>query len=185
MSKQATKTNNDPNFYEGKINLRLESLPNKQDIYILDAFGGEGLLWAEVQKRTDKKLKILSIDKNKYLKVNLIGDNVKFVKGLDLSKFDIIDLDAWGSPYKLLKIVTEKKYKGIIHCTFIQTMMGGIDKDLLMSLNYTEKMYSKCRTILFKNAMTKLEGYLFTKGIKSIKGIFTNSKNYFYFILNN
>jgi Leucine-rich repeat (LRR) protein len=183
MSNPVIKTNNDPNYLTLKIELRLLALPDKKDIYILDAFGGMGTLWEEVKKRTDKNVKVLSIDKNKYSKINLIGDNLKFVKGLDLSKYDIIDLDAWGSPFKLLKIVFENKYKGIVICTFIQTIMGSIDKDLLISLNYTEKMYKKCRTILFKNAMTKLEGYLFEKGIKKITGVFANKKNYFYFII--
>ena len=97
------KTNNDKTMIEAKIQLRLMSLPNLNQINILDCFAGEGILWNEVQKRTKKQLKILSIDKNNYKKISLRGDNIKFLKSLDLNKYDIIDLDAWGCPANQLE----------------------------------------------------------------------------------
>ena len=54
MNKRATKTNNDPNNIEIKILLRLKFLPKKDEIKVLDAFSGEGILWNEVKKRTSK-----------------------------------------------------------------------------------------------------------------------------------
>jgi len=181
MSSRATKTNNDPIYKAAKIKLRLQSLPNKQEIKILDAFCGEGILWQEVQKQTNKKLIITGIDKTKYNNIHLIGDNIKFITNFDLTKYDIIDLDAYGSPYKLLKILFKKNYKGIVHCTFIQTMFGRIDSDLLLKLNYTSAMLKKCQTLLCKNPMAKLTGYLHQNKINKITGIFTHNKNYFYF----
>jgi hypothetical protein len=126
MSKAATKTNNDAELFESKVLLRIDSLPGKKELNVLEAFGGEGLLWTEVKRRCpERKIKILSIDSNKYKRVQLQGDNLKFLKAFDLTNFDIIDLDAWGSPFNQLKILFDKQYKGIIHCTFIQTMHGG------------------------------------------------------------
>src|SRR4051812_32373644 len=109
------KTNNDPRLLEAKVLLRINSLPEKKDISILEAFGGEGVLWNIIKRRQpEKEFDILSIDKNKYNRVQLQGDNLKYLQSFDLSQFDIIDLDAWGSPVKQLEVIFKKKYKGIV-----------------------------------------------------------------------
>lgn len=185
MSKDQIKTNNDLSLIEQKILLRLESLPEKDNIKILEAFGGEGVLWNEVKKRTDKKLSILSIDKNEYKKVNLKGDNLKFLKSFDLSHFDIIDLDSYGSPSNQLEILRQKNYKGIIHCTFIQTMMGRINNNILLSCGYTESMINKCQTIFSKNGISKLLYFIAIKfEVSKFRIVKNNNKNYFYFVVN-
>src|SRR5688572_9421215 len=107
----AKKVNNDADMVEGKIELRVRSLPDKKVIKVLDAFGGEGILWKAVQRRCpDKEIKVLGIDKNKYSKVQLHADNIKFLMGLNLNEFDIIDLDAWGNPIKQLELIFTKNY---------------------------------------------------------------------------
>lgn len=184
MSKQATKTNNDQKALKFKIELRLMSLPDKKEIKVLEAFGGEGVLWDAVKKKTDKKIRILSIDKNDYEKVNLKGDNLKFLKSLDLNYFDIIDLDSWGSPVEQLLILQEKKYRGIVHCTFIQTMFGGLSMSMLTRLGYTEKMIRKIPTLFNRDGMKKMEQFLATVfGIEKITIYSQNKKNYFWFII--
>lgn len=181
MSRQAIKTNNDADYVKYKVTLRLMSLPKKKEISVLEAFGGEGVLWNEVKKLTDKKIKILSIDKNNYNKVNLQGDNIKFLKGLDLSKYDIIDLDSWGSPINQLRILKEKKYKGIVHCTFIQTMFGKINNEVLYKLGYTKNMVKKCPSLFNKNGFEKMKQYISTEFDVSKITVFShNNKNYFY-----
>jgi hypothetical protein len=185
MSKAATKTNNDLNTIEKKIQLRLNSLPTKDLIYILDAFAGEGLLWKEVQKRTNKQIKILSIDEKEYRKISLKGDNRKFLKSIDLNYFDIIDLDAYGSPSNQLMILKEKNYKGIVHCTFIQTMMGRISNDVLFSLGITKTMINKCPTLFSKNGLSKMLEFISLHFKVSKVNIFSkNNKHYFYFVIN-
>ena len=181
MSKAAIKTNNDSSLLESKIILRIESLPDKKQIKVLEAFGGEGVLWKEVRKRTDKKIKILSIDANKYKRVQLQGDNIKFLKSFDLKEFDIIDLDAWGSPFKQLQIIFEKQFKGIVHCTFIQTMHGGMNKELLYANGYTKNMVEKIPSLFSRNGVDKLMNYIYSKGIRSVKIISEKRKNYFWF----
>lgn len=181
MSKAATKTNNDSKLLESKIELRLESLPNKEEINVLEAFGGEGVLWKAVKERTDKKIRILSIDQNKYGRVQLQGDNVKFLKSFDLNQFDIIDLDAWGSPFKQLQILFQKQYKGIVHCTFIQTMQGGINKQLLYEIGYKKSMVEKIPSLFSKDGISKIMNYLQLKGVSEINIISQKRKNYFWF----
>jgi len=184
MSRGQIKTNNSLSLIEKKILLRLESLPDKDEIKILEAFGGEGIIWNEVKKRTDKKIKILSIDKNDYKKVNLKGDNIKFLKSIDLDVFDIIDLDSWGSPSNQLDVLKVKKYKGIIHCTFIQTMMGKVNNNILLSNGYTLNMINKCPTLFNKNGIYKLLNFISINfGVSLFRIVTNNNKNYFYFIV--
>jgi len=182
MSSQAIKLNNDLRYIEKKIQLRLQSLPKKNDIKILEAFAGNGILWEEVKKRTSKKLKILSIDKLKYSKINLQGDNLKFLASLNLNDFDIIDLDSYGSPSNQLEIIRKKNYKGIIHCTFIQTIMGRINNNILYSLGFTPKMIKKCPTLFSKNGLNKILSYINLKfGVSKVTIFTEKNKNYFYF----
>ena len=184
MSKQVTKTNNDLSLIEKKIELRVMSLPDKDVVTVLEAFGGEGVLWREVKKRTSKTINILSIDVVKYKKVNLQGNNLKFLKTLDLSKFDIIDLDSYGSPSDQLDVLQKRGYKGIVHCTFIQSMLGRINTNILEACGYSKQMVDKCPTLFGKNGVSKILQYvnkLF--GTTEVKIVSFGKKNYFYFVI--
>lgn len=185
MSNQATKTNNDLEMLQGKINLRIDSIGHLKDVAVLELFGGEGILWSEVKKQTGKHIEVLSIDINKYKRLQLQGDNTKFINSLDLSMFDVIDIDAWGSPYKQLDMILKRGYTGIVHCTFIQTMMGSLSKDMLLSLGYTQAMIEKIPSIFNKNGIDKFKQYLANKGVKQINIISKKRKNYLWFNLVN
>jgi hypothetical protein len=184
MSSQAIKTNNDAEMLQAKIDLRIQSIAHlKDEVNVLELFGGEGVLWAEVIKQTGKTVNILSIDKNKYRRLQLQGDNMKFIESLDLKIFDLIDIDAWGSPFKQLDMILNRGYAGIIHCTFIQSVLGQLSKDMLISLGYTHEMIEKIPTLFGKNGIEKFKTYLANKGIKEIHIAQKGRKNYLYFII--
>jgi hypothetical protein len=179
------KTNNDASLIEAKVQLRINSLPNKTDISVLEAFGGEGVLWNIIKRRCpDKKIEVLSIDKNKYNRVQLQGDNLKYIAGFDLQDFDIIDLDAWGSPVKQLEIVFAKEYSGVVHCTFIQSMQGNLPRELLYANGYTDAMLLKIKTIFMKNPLEKFLNYLSQNGVKKAQIVQKSRKSYLWFTLN-
>jgi len=168
-----------------KIQLRIDSIINLEELNVLELFGGEGVLWNEVKKITKKKIQILSIDKNKYKRLQLQGENTKFIDSLDLEMFDVIDIDAWGSPYKQLQMIFNKNYRGIVHCTFIQTMMGKLSTDMLLKLGYSQKMIEKIPSIFNKNGIDKFKNYLALNGIKEIHIASKGRKNYLWFYLDN
>jgi len=177
----------DNSYFDIKVELRLSSLDliDRDEIYVLDCFSGNGLIWNEVELNTKKQLNILKIDKkNDRNGIYLIGDNEKFIKNIDLSKYDIIDLDAYGSPFKLLDFIFEREFSSIIHCTFIQSMYGKLDKKLLNKIGYPDSMINKCPSIFDKNGLNKMLMYLNKQGVKEITGYFLGRKNYFYFLLN-
>lgn len=184
MSSQAIKTNNDLSLINAKIQLRINSIEHlKGEIKILELFGGEGILWNEVKRITGKNIIVLGIDKNKYKRIQLQGDNLKFMDSLNLNEFDVIDADAWGSPFYQIEKIFSQKYKGIVHCTFIQTMLGQLSKEMLIRLGYTENMLSKVKTLFNKDGINKFKNYLAISGVKEIFIVSNKNKNYLYFNL--
>jgi len=102
---------------------------------------------------------------------------------MDLTKFDIIDLDAYGSPFNQLEIIFNSNFEGPIICTFIQTMSGGLNKALLIKLGYTLAMIKKCPSLFNKSGFDKMKEYLGKNGVKTISFYSKSRKNYFSFFL--
>lgn len=175
-----------PYFWD-KVRLRLNNLPDKDSLCVLDAFSGSNRNWNKVKQLSSKKFNVIGIDKkNNKNAIYLKGDNIKFLKSMNLSLFDIIDLDAYGIPFKQLDIVLDyfdkkTKHDGCyVFLTFIQALAGVIPKKLLYSLGYTKPMIDKIPTLFYKNGFGKLKNYLFLKGIKSITHRSIGTKHYIF-----
>jgi hypothetical protein len=175
----------DNSYFKEKVQLRIDSLPGKNEIFVLDCFSGTGRIWNEVKERTQKNINTLSIEKESGKnKTALVGSNLKYLNVLDLNKFDIIDLDAYGIPYAQLNIIFKRKYKGIIHVTAIQSGMGQLPKGMIQELGYSKEMIMKIHSIFNTKGIEKLKNYLYLHGVQSVEGYFIDRKNYFYFNLN-
>ena len=173
----------DNSYFKEKIQLRLDCI--KSDVSVLDCFAGKGSLWTEIKKRSSYDIRITSIEKEKGKnKLALPGDNIKYLSILDLSEYDIIDLDAYGIPYAQLNILFKREYKGIVIVTAIQSMLGSLPNGMLNELGYTQKMIKKIPTLFYCNGLAKLKNYLYLHGVETITGYFINNKNYFMFNLN-
>lgn len=186
FSRQTMIKKTDNSFLEEKVRLRLDSLETikKQTINVLEAFAGDGNIWREVQRQTDKQINILKIEMKDHKKgVYLLGDNMKFIPLFDFSVYDVIDFDAYGSPYNQLKVCFLKNFTGVVHCTFIQTAQGRLHKGMICELGYTSKMYETSPTLFARNPMQKMKDYLSIHGVKKIHGYFSERKNYFWFSL--
>lgn len=182
----STSKKTDNSYTDIKISLRLETVNmiDKQEINVLEAYAGSGVIWSGVLRQTSKKINIIPIEvkdgkKGFYLK----GNNEKFMPLFDFSHFDIIDLDAYGVPFNQLEVVFDKKFKGFVHCTYIQSGMGRLPNGLLQKIGYSKDMIKKIPTLFCKEGMVKMERYLQSYGIENITGYFIGRKNYFYFSL--
>ena len=172
----------DNSNFEKKVLLRLDALQqiDKDEINVLDCFAGYGLLWQEVKRRSDKTIKIVSIEKEKGKNPTALqGDNLKYLPTLDLSKFDIIDIDAYGVPTKQIEIITLRQWHGILIITEIESMMGNMPKELLFSVGI-EDLYKENKAVFCSYFPQFLDNYLFQKGIKEKYGYFLGRKLYFY-----
>lgn len=179
MSSQ--QTDNDPLGFHYKVRLRVMSLKDRTEVKVLDCYAGEGKVWAAVQEKVDCKIIVTRIEMKKgMLGLYLCGDNRKFLKTLDLSQYDIIDLDAYGVPFQQLEIILRRGYRGIVHGTFIQTGFGKLPSGLLTSLGYSARMVKKCPTIFTRNGFDKWCKWLKIKGLRAILYLQIGRKFYFY-----
>jgi hypothetical protein len=92
----------DNSFFEEKMKLRVKNLPEGNPLRVLDLYSGNGLIWSEIEKRTGREIRVLRIDRERGRRgTYLIGNNLKF--NLDPGAFDVVDVDAWGVPFRQLE----------------------------------------------------------------------------------
>lgn len=183
MELKLSKAQTDNSFLDIKIQLRADYLPNKKNISVLDCYSGNGTIWTIIKSRfPDRTFEIVRLEKKItadgiYLNV----DNEKYLASIELNDFDIIDLDAYGVPYKQLKILFQKGYKGIVFVTFIQSGMGRLPNGLLYDLGYSKQMVKKIPTLFSKNGLEKFKNFLWLNGIKRINYYQVLRKTYLHF----
>lgn len=175
---------NNRKYIRHKIELRRKAAMEigKKELRILDAYAGKGVMWREVKKQLPLKVNILSIEKEKGKNIAALeGDNMKYLKSLDLTKFDIIDLDAYSVPFEQLKTIIERGFRGIVIVTCIDSMIGTSPIELMRSVGITDDMRKECPSIFSNNSIVYLQNYLYLCKIKKTKGYFFDTHNYFYF----
>jgi hypothetical protein len=157
-------------------------LPVKETLNVIDAYHGRGTIWKNIQKRYVGKINITKIDKEqKTDDFILLGDNVKYLSSLKLSRYDVIDLDAYGMPFDNLKLLFDKKYHGIVFVTFVQSVFGVLQNQFLIDLGYTEAMIEKSPTLLCKKGLPKIKNWLSLHGVKKIRIRTNGRKSYIAF----
>ena len=176
---QTKKTDN--SFERDKIDLRIKHLPSGE-VRVLDCYTGYGLIWKGVKHLTGRDIKTLPIDtRDDDIGFHLHGNNQDFLATLDLSRFNVIDLDAYGVPYIQLKTLFERRYTGIVFVTFIQSLYGGLPYGLLTDIGFTEKMIKKSPSLFFKRGWEYFRQWLALNGVENIIHRSFNRKHYLYF----
>ena len=171
----------DNSYLSDKVFLRLNNLPDKKNITVLDCYQGRGLIWAWVKALSQKNIRTIGIEKRN-LGFALPGDNIDYLASLDLSLFDAIDLDAYGVPFDQLDYVFSEGYQGIIYVTFIQSIFGGLPNKLYENLGYPPEMYTKAKTMFSKHGFAKFCQYLAMRGVKKIS--YRSHKRKYYLAFN-
>jgi hypothetical protein len=178
----------DNSYLADKAMLRLRHLPDTDPVVVLDAFGGSGKVWQCVQANTERKIIRLAIDE-KNIPGTLKGDNRKFLPTLDLTKFHVIDLDAYSVPYEQLEIIFKRQiawHGQVVFVTWIGLNLGIMPDNVLRDYGYTKNMIKSVKTLLtihkYKNIIM---AYLNRKGVDEIwlKSSPEGNKHYFGFQL--
>lgn len=172
----------DNSHIKAKVNLRINHLP-EGDIYVLDCYSGKGIIWKEIKDRTGRNIKVLPIDIKKDNIFHLVGNNLDFLSTIDLSKFNVVDLDAYGTPFEQLEILFKKEYHGTVFVTFIQSIMGAIPYRLLESVGFTREMINKIPTLFYRCGWNYFLQYLANKNIDKIYHYSFDRKHYLYFTM--
>jgi len=181
MERIRVKTNN--SYLGNKVDLRINHIP--ENPVVLDCFGGAGIIWKAIERATGKPIKRIGIDKIDYgVGFFLEGDNMAFLKTIDLSKFNVIDLDAYGAPYQQLKTLFDRRYSGVVFVTFIQGYYGIMPKPLLNEIGFTDAMIEKCPTIFGKRGWQYFLEWLALNGVRTVTHRSHNRKHYLAIRLN-
>lgn len=173
-------------YFRSKVNLRMNHLPKKKTIRVLDCFSADGKIWDEVKKLSNKEIIVTRIEMKKGKKGNyLVGDNVKYLKTMNINAYDVIDLDAFGAPIQQLEIIFKKAKKDLyLFITYNQVMFNRIPHVMLRKLGYTKKMIKKVPSLFTRNPVEKLKAYLSFYGVQKIHIMSKDRKNYIFFKLN-
>ena len=160
----------DNSYLADKVALRLAHLPDKKTVRVLDCFAGKGVIWQAVRKLAPgRDIRVLPIEvkpQEEDVLFYLPGDNTRFLETLDLGRFDVIDLDAYGVPYDQLRTIFRRGYKGVIFVTLVHTKIGTLPHPLLRELGLTSEMINKCPALVASKNWTWFLQYLALHGIR-------------------
>lgn len=172
----------DNSYLADKVALRMNHLPS-DPVRVLDCYGGRGIVWAAVQKLTGRRIEVLPIDIIDHGVFHLPGDNRSYLDSIDLGRFNVIDLDAYGIPYDQLASVFRRGFEGVVFVTFIQSVMGQVNHGLLRDMGFTALMIEKAPTTVCRRGWQHFLAWLALKGIEDLWHRSKHGKHYLAFEL--
>jgi hypothetical protein len=179
----ATKTDNSK--LQEKLIIRREVIAklNKPKIKVIELYAGKSVMWSILKSEFKGRVEIelLSIEKERGKNPRALqGDNLKFIDGIDITRFDIVDVDAYGIPSKQLIAICRQHFKGWIVVTAIQSMFGALPKEVLLANGITKEMMKKVSAVFVSKGLTYIKNFIYSLGCRSIRGFFDERKYYFY-----
>lgn len=181
MTTAQIKTDN--SFARDKIDLRVGHLPEGR-LYVLDCYAGTGKIWRAVKAVSGREMTVLPIDvRGDVDAFHLHGDNLSFLRSLNLKRYNVIDLDAYGVPFDQLEVLFEKRFVGTVFVTFIQSAMGRLPDGLLKSVGFTEEMIGRAPTLLCRRGWEYFKQYLGSRGVAEFAHRSVGRKHYLAFAL--
>lgn len=167
-----------------KVQLRTEATKNLDEIKVLDLFAGNNVLWSNFDCK-----KYYGIEVVKGKGKNLNADNVKVIASLDLSRFNVIDCDSYGIPFKQLEQIFKNRtlqIGTIIIYTAIGNAMSALSKVALEDFGIYN-MYKKCKTMFNSMSDELFHAWLYNNGVRTVREYEEESqtftKKYGYFVI--
>ena len=170
----------DHTFFADKVQLRLRHLPDG-DLRVLDCFAGEGFIWRAIREATGREIEVLPLDIRDGFGFHLPGDNRRYLSTIDLSRFNVIDVDAYGVPYDQLKMIFERGYQGTVFVTFARVWAGIMKQGLLRDVGFTLKQIRECPTLFGKDGWAYFKEWLALNGVRRIWHRSESRKHYLAF----
>lgn len=136
--------------FEVKVDLRRRALADLPDpLVVLDAFHGHGEVWDEVARRVDRPIEVVGVDRRPGDDDPMVlrGDNKRVLRSIDLERYSLIDLDAYGLPADQLAIVAERAPHKPVMVTAILHNVGTPSKRVLRDLGVPELPRSRTSVV--------------------------------------
>lgn len=186
IKQTVTRKKTSSNFRD-KVAVRCDAIDGLESVRVLDCFHAKGELWNRVRQIAQVD-EVLGIEKNKHLKSIdkvIYGNNLKVMQEIDIDRYNVIDLDAFGSPLEQMEIVFRKaKLPKVVIYTFCFSGLSGIPG--IMST--CRDIQSRCRTIVNGYFDDMFSDYLHKHGVKEYYEIELKQtgfhKHYGYFMYN-
>lgn len=107
---KSTKVHNAKHGWKAKVEIRRNVLDQigAERAKVFDVFAGPGVMWAEVWKHASG---YVGCDQEWFRDDRLVyvADNCRVLRCVDLSPFNIFDLDAFGSPWEQALIIAARR----------------------------------------------------------------------------
>lgn len=102
------KVDNHASAEKAKAGLRRRVLDEMPDANVFDAFAGDGTMWRAVWHEADS---YVGCDTTWYRDERsvFVADNCRVLRAIDLSGFNVFDLDAYGSPWEQAVIIAARR----------------------------------------------------------------------------
>lgn len=108
-SASGLKTDNNPQAFKAKVAIRRNVLAAiGADAVVFDAFAGSGKMFSEVWKDAGAYTGC-DMKPQQDSRLMFCCDNRRVMRAIDLTKFRIIDLDSYGSPWEQAIIVADRR----------------------------------------------------------------------------
>jgi hypothetical protein len=105
----STKRRNSPGgAFAAKIALRKTAAAWVEEPRVLDLYAGPGILWNQVWKKSQYDGCDRDWFRNDPRRL-WVADNLLLARALDLSRWNVFDLDAYGSPWRLWWIIAIRR----------------------------------------------------------------------------
>ncbi len=183
MIKHRKQTDND--CVHQKVALRKKAIAALSSVRVLDLFAGKNEIWSHISTE-----RYLGVEKIKGKGKNLHVDNVRLIKSLDLSKFNVIDCDSYGIPANQISELFRNKTilpGTIIIYTMCTNRISTMPKTLV-HVSRLQHMQKKCPTLLNKLTAELFYAFLYSLGVKKVVKYTKKStflKEYGYFTVDN
>lgn len=169
MARPHTYTDND--HVASKVALRVETvlrLGEPRPILVLDAYHGHGRLWKLVADALPEgwTVRMYRSDKESRKAGTLKINNERLLEVIDLHRFDLIDLDAYGWPTEQLRTVATRAPEKLVVVTRISRLFGRIPNIILHDLEMNVPPGSP-RTLLTHVADELWEAWLYHLGYRT------------------
>lgn len=102
-------TDNRASAISAKVDLREKALAFVGDAHVLDAFCGRGMMHERVWHKASS---YVGIDQRLYWPPavpRFCGETTRILRAVDLSPYNVFDLDSWGSPWHAALIIATRR----------------------------------------------------------------------------
>jgi len=160
---------------EEKVYLRRQATKDLQTLKVLDLFAGENVLWSHFECE-----RYYGVEQQKGKGKNLWADNRKVIPSIDLSQFNVIDVDSYGIPFPQMEQIFSNptlQNGTVIVYTCIGNSISALSTQMQKRFRIAE-MYKEAQTLFNDFGHEYFYAYLYDNGVRTVTEYKPNDKSF-------